>query len=116
MDIHDWYASEIQHEIAPLLNGKANHAILSQLSIIFEIPDDIERVYESWKDDSNNCRIRGWAILARMNSYNSDKWQEVPMQSGAEHVLIRAKTTWTKSDRKMRTVTSHKIINGDWLK
>ena len=59
MDIHDQYASEIQNEIALLKTGKANYAILSKLSIIFEIPDDIERVYESWKDDSENCRIRG---------------------------------------------------------
>ena len=116
MDIYDQYATKIQHEIALLKTGKANYAILSQVLIIFEIPDNFERVYESWKDDSDNCRIRGWAILARMNSYNSDKWQEVPMQSGAEHLLIQARTTWTKSERKMRAMTSHKIINGDWLK
>ena len=58
MDIYDQYSSEIQHEIAVLKTGKENYAILSQLSIIFEIPDDIERVYESWEDDySDNCRI-----------------------------------------------------------
>ena len=61
MDIHGRYAYEIQHEIAFLKTGKANYAIssLSQLSIIFEIPDDNERVHESWKDDSDNYRIRG---------------------------------------------------------
>ena len=50
MDIYDQYASEIQHEIVflKLKIGKANYAVLSQLPIIFEIPDDIERVYESW--------------------------------------------------------------------
>ena len=76
MDIHDKYTSEIQHEIALLKTGKANYAILSQLSIIFEIPKDIKRVHESWKDDSDNFRIRGWAILARLDSYNSGNWQE----------------------------------------
>ena len=49
MDIHDQYTSKIQHEIALLTTGKANYANLSQLSIIFEIPKDIERVCESWK-------------------------------------------------------------------
>ena len=54
---------------------------------------DIKRVHDSWKDDSNNYRIRGWAILARTNSYNSGNWQDVRrMQRGAEHVLIWAKT------------------------
>ena len=43
MDIHDQYASEMQLEIALLNIGKANYAVLSQSSIIFEIPDDIER-------------------------------------------------------------------------
>ena len=52
---HDQSTSEIQHEVALLTTGKANYATLSQLLIIFEIPDDIERVYESWKDDSENC-------------------------------------------------------------
>ena len=46
MNIHDRYTYEIQHEIAPPKTGKANYAILSQLSI-FEIPGDIERVQES---------------------------------------------------------------------
>ena len=50
MYIHDQYTSEIQHEIALLKIGKANNAVLSQLLIIFEILDDIERVYDSWKD------------------------------------------------------------------
>ena len=60
MDIHDQYSSEIQHEIALLKTEKANYAILSQSSIIFEIPDDNERVYELWKDEySDKCRIRG---------------------------------------------------------
>ena len=68
MDMHDRYTYEIEHEIALLKTGKGNYAILSQLSIIFDIPDDIERVHESWKDDSFNCRLQGWAILARMNS------------------------------------------------
>ena len=50
MDIHTRYAYEIQYEIALLKTGKANYAIsiLSQLSIIFEIPDDNEGVHESW--------------------------------------------------------------------
>ena len=77
IDIHDQYTYEIQHEIVLLKTGEANHAILSQLSIIFEIPDDNERVHKSWKDDSDNYRIRGWAILARMNSCDSGNWQEV---------------------------------------
>ena len=45
MDIHDQYTTEIQHEIALRKTGKANYPILSQSSIIFEIPDNIERVY-----------------------------------------------------------------------
>ena len=57
MDIHGQYTSEIQHEIALLKSGKANYAILSQLSIIFEILDDNERVHESWKDDSDDYRL-----------------------------------------------------------
>ena len=56
MDIHERYPDEIQHEIALLQTGKANYVFLSQLSIIFEIPDDIKRVYESWKHDSDNYR------------------------------------------------------------
>ena len=32
MDIHDRYTYEIQHECALLKTGKANYAILSQLS------------------------------------------------------------------------------------
>ena len=36
-------------------------------------------------------------------------------QREAEHVLIRAKTTWPNSDRKMRAVTSQKILNGEVL-
>ena len=60
MDIDDQHTSEIQHEIALLKTAKANQAILSRLSIMFEILDDIERVDESWKDDySDICRIRG---------------------------------------------------------
>ena len=59
MDIHERYAYEIQHEIASQKTGEVNYAIRSQLSIIFEIPDDNERAHDSWKDDSNNCRIRG---------------------------------------------------------
>ena len=60
MHIHDQYiTNEIQHEIVLISTGKVNYCILSQLSIIFEIPDDIEQVYESWKDDSVNCRIQG---------------------------------------------------------
>ena len=47
MDIHERYAYEIQHEIAFLKNRKGiNYAILIQSSMIFEIPDDNERVYE----------------------------------------------------------------------
>ena len=42
-DIHDQYTSEIQHEIALLTTGKANYGNLSQLSIVFEISDDIEQ-------------------------------------------------------------------------
>ena len=42
MVIHDQYDSEIQHEFALLKTGKANYAVLSQLSIIFEIPDGIK--------------------------------------------------------------------------
>ena len=53
MDIHERYAYEIKHEIAFLKSGKANYAILSQLSIIFEILDDYERVHESWKEEQN---------------------------------------------------------------
>ena len=49
MDIHDQYTSEIKHKIALLKPGKANYAILSQLSIIFEIRDNLERVSESKK-------------------------------------------------------------------
>ena len=49
MDIHDQYTSEIQHKIALLKTWKANYAILSRLLIIFEIPDDIERVYGKTK-------------------------------------------------------------------
>ena len=48
MDNHDRYTNGIQHEITLLKTGKANYAILSKFLIIFEIPDDIERVYESW--------------------------------------------------------------------
>ena len=77
MDINERYASKIQHEIAPLKTGKAINATPSQLLIIFEIPDDIERIYASWKDDSENRRIRGCAILARIISYDSGNWQEV---------------------------------------
>ena len=29
---------------------------------------------------------------------------------------VSSTTTWTKSDGKMRGVTSHKILNADWLK
>ena len=49
MDIHERYAYEIQHEISFLKvkTGKANYAILSQLSIVSEIPDDDQRVHES---------------------------------------------------------------------
>ena len=50
MGIHDRYSYEIQHEIALLKTGKANYAILSQLSITFQLPDDMERVHVSWKD------------------------------------------------------------------
>ena len=57
--------------------GKANYAILSQLPIIFEIPDDNEHVDQSWKDNSDNYQIRGLAIQARMNTYNSGNWQKV---------------------------------------
>ena len=38
------------------------------------------------------------------------------MQFGAHHVIIRAKTIWTKSDSKTCAVTSHRIPNGDWSK
>ena len=54
--MHQWIsindmltAHEIQHEIAFLKNWEANQAILSQFSIIFEIPEDNERVHESWR-------------------------------------------------------------------
>ena len=58
MDIHERYAYKTQHEIAFQKNlVKANNAILSQLSIIFEILDDNERVHESWKDDSDDYRL-----------------------------------------------------------
>ena len=40
MDIHDNYTYKIKHEIA-IPKNQANYAILSQLSIIFEILDDI---------------------------------------------------------------------------
>ena len=49
MDIHDRYTYEVQHEIVLLITKKTNNAILSQLSIKFEIPDDIGRMHESWK-------------------------------------------------------------------
>ena len=55
----DRYSYKIQHEIAFQKVGEANYAILSQLSIIFEIPDDNERVHESWKNDSDYYKIRG---------------------------------------------------------
>ena len=60
MDIDDrfMYLNKIKHDIAfNYKTGKVNYAIVSQSLIIFEIPDDIERVHESWKDD-NEYRIR----------------------------------------------------------
>ena len=59
MDIHDQYASEMQLEIALLNIGKANYAVLSRLSIIFEIPDDIERTRPLV-----GKRNRAWSITA----------------------------------------------------
>ena len=47
MDIHEQYAYEIRLKIAFLKIGAANYAILSQLSIIFEIPEDNGPVHES---------------------------------------------------------------------
>ena len=59
MDIDDRYVFVIQPKIAFLKKtGGANCAILDQLSIMFEIPNIIERVHESWKDDSDKCRMQ----------------------------------------------------------
>ena len=52
---------EIQHQIRYyffIKTGKANNAIFAQLSMIFEIPDIIERVHESWKVNSAKYQIK----------------------------------------------------------
>ena len=61
MDVDDRYSFEIQHQKRyrfPKKAGKANYAILTQLSIFFEIPDIIERVHESRENNSDKYRIQ----------------------------------------------------------
>ena len=52
----------------------ANYAILAQLSIIFEIPDIIERLHVSWRDNSekfmsNTSTQQLWCIVVNGQKY-----------------------------------------------
>ena len=110
MDNNDQYNYEILYDSAFLQYSKG------RFSVIFVIPDDVEQVHEyKQKDDNVKYRIRVRAILAH-NSY-SGNWQEVCCaEQSNEHVLIRAKTTFTKSDRKIQAMTSHEILDANWSK
>ena len=89
---------------------KVNSAILkSQLSIIFEIPDDIELWMTLGKTIVTNI------IFNTSLSYTCPQ-QTRNMQRGTENVLIWAITTGTKWDRELRAVTSFRILNTDWSK
>ena len=115
MDINSRYTYENQHNIAYLLNRQIKLRYSEPIVNYIWNSGRYWILGQSWKDDSaRQISNTNYATAAR--NIHGGNWQTYIARNKACKELKLATTTWTKSDREMRGVTSHKILNADWSK